>query len=38
VNVPFGRLVERFLLGPGDGIMLRRQLLGVRRRAESART
>ena len=38
VNVPFGRLVERFLLGPGDGIMLRRQLLNVRRRAESART
>ncbi|MEY4364692.1 MAG: hypothetical protein RLZZ305_36 [Actinomycetota bacterium] len=38
VNVPFGRLVERFLLGPGDGIMLRRQLLGVRRRAESAPT
>ena len=38
VNLPLGRLVERFLLGPGDGIMLRRQLLNVRRRAESART
>jgi hypothetical protein len=27
INVPGGGLIERFILGPGDGIMLRRQLL-----------
>jgi hypothetical protein len=32
VNIPGGRLIERFLLGPGDGIMLRKQLLGLRSR------
>ena len=26
INVPGGRLIEKFILGPGDGIMLRRQL------------
>lgn len=29
VNIPGGRFIERFLLGPGDGIMLRKQLLGI---------
>ena len=32
VNVPGGRLLERFLLGPGDGIMVRKQLLNLARR------
>lgn len=32
VDAPLGRLVERCLLGPGDGVMLRRQLLGLARR------
>jgi hypothetical protein len=32
LDLPGGRLVERWLLGPGDGVMLRRQLLGVRDR------
>jgi len=32
VNLPAGRIIERFLLGPGDGIMLRRQLLNIARR------
>ena len=27
INVPGGRLIEKFILGPGDGIMLRRQLM-----------
>jgi len=35
VDVPAGRLVERFLLGPGDGIMVRRQLLNLARRVAS---
>ena len=26
INFPGGRLIEKFILGPGDGIMLRRQL------------
>lgn len=33
INLPFGRLLERCVLGPGDGIMLRRQLLNLARRA-----
>lgn len=33
VDGPGGRLVERFVLGPGDGIMVRRQLLNLARRA-----
>jgi hypothetical protein len=33
VDAPGGRLIERFILGPGDGVMLRRQLLGISRRA-----
>jgi hypothetical protein len=32
VDLPLGRLVERWLLGPGDGVMLRRQLLNLRQR------
>ena len=32
VDLPLGRLVERLILGPGDGVMLRRQLLGLARR------
>jgi hypothetical protein len=32
VDLPGGRLLERFVLGPGDAIMLRRQLLGLRNR------
>jgi hypothetical protein len=27
INVPGGRIIEQLILGPGDGIMLRRQLL-----------
>ena len=27
INLPGGKLMERLILGPGDGIMLRRQLL-----------
>lgn len=34
LDFPMGRLVERFLLGPGDGIMVRRQLLNLAKRAE----
>lgn len=29
LSIPLGSLVERYLLGPADGIMLRRQLLGL---------
>ncbi|MEN9745858.1 MAG: hypothetical protein RL729_330 [Actinomycetota bacterium] len=29
IKLPFGSLFERFILGPGDGIMLRRQLLTI---------
>ena len=36
VNFPGGRLIERFLLGPGDGIMLRKQLLTLSRRVEQS--
>jgi hypothetical protein len=31
IKLPFGSLIERFILGPGDGIMLRRQLLTINR-------
>jgi hypothetical protein len=34
VNVPTGVVIERLLLGPGDGIMLRKQLLNIAARAE----
>jgi hypothetical protein len=36
IDLPGGRFAARFLLGPGDGIMLRRQLLNVKRRVETA--
>jgi hypothetical protein len=29
IKLPFGRLFEKLILGPGDGIMLRRQLLTI---------
>ena len=32
VDLPGGRLIEKLLLGPGDGIMVRRQLLNLRTR------
>ena len=31
INVPGGRIIEKFLLAPGDGIMLRKQLLTLQR-------
>lgn len=36
VNLPLGRLIERFLLGPGDGIMLRKQLLSLADRTKAS--
>jgi len=36
VNFPLGFLFEKLVLGPGDGIMLRRQLLNIRRNAQNA--
>ena len=30
LRFPGGRLIERLVLGPGDGVMVRRQLLGIR--------
>jgi hypothetical protein len=35
VDLPLGRLIERFLLGPGDGVMVRRQLLNLRERTKN---
>lgn len=32
LNMPGGRLLERFVLGPGDGVMMRKQLLNLSRR------
>ena len=38
LRFPGGRLLERLVLGPGDGVMVRRQLLGLRQRtARSSR-
>ena len=31
VNLPLGSLFEKLILGPGDGIMLRRQLLNIKK-------
>ncbi len=31
INVPGGRIIEKLLLAPGDGIMLRKQLLTLQR-------
>ena len=36
VDAPGGRIIEKFLLAPGDGIMLRKQLLNVAERAAKA--
>jgi hypothetical protein len=33
IRLPFGRLFEKLVLGPGDGIMLRRQLLTIAKNA-----
>lgn len=33
IDAPGGRFVERFLLGPGDGLMVRKQLLNIAARA-----
>lgn len=33
IDAPGGALLERLVLGPGDGVMLRRQLQGIRERA-----
>ena len=33
IKLPFGSLVEKLILGPGDGIMLRRQLLTINKHA-----
>jgi hypothetical protein len=30
IDLPGGKLIERLLLGPGDGVMVRRQLLNLR--------
>lgn len=35
IALPGGRLFERLVLGPGDGLMLRRQLLGIKSRCEA---
>ena len=35
VDAPGGRIIEKLLLAPGDGIMLRRQLLNVAQRSEA---
>ena len=32
VSVPGGALIDRFLLGPGDGVMVRKQLLTLQKR------
>jgi len=34
IDLPLGAPIARYLLGPGDGMMLRRQLVNVARRAE----
>ena len=36
IDVPAGRIIERLFLGPGDGIMLRRQLLNLAQRIKQA--
>jgi hypothetical protein len=33
IALPFGSLIEKLVLGPGDGIMLRRQLLTINKNA-----
>jgi hypothetical protein len=36
VDLPLGRLLERWFLGPGDGLMVRRQLLNLSQRVKAA--
>lgn len=36
IDAPGGRLVARYLLGPGDGLMVRRQLRGLATRLDDA--
>ena len=36
IDAPGGQLIEQVVLGPGDGIMLRRQLLNLARRVSRA--
>ena len=38
INVPFGEPAARWLLEPGDGVMVRRQLIGIKERAEALHT
>jgi hypothetical protein len=33
IDLPGGRLLEQFVLAPGDGVMLRKQLRNIARRA-----
>ena len=35
INIPGGKLLEKLFLGPGDGVMLRKQLLNLAKRIES---
>jgi hypothetical protein len=35
IKLPLGSLFEKFILGPGDGIMLRRQLLTINKHVSS---
>ena len=35
IDLPFGVFLERFVLGPGDGVMVRKQLRGIAQRAEA---
>jgi hypothetical protein len=35
IDLPGGPIIEKLLLAPGDGIMLRRQLLNVAQRART---
>lgn len=36
IDAPGGRLLEQLVLGPGDGVMVRRQLLSLARRIDGA--
>jgi len=36
IRLPLGSLIEKLILGPGDGIMLRRQLLTIEKNASNS--
>jgi hypothetical protein len=36
IALPFGSLIEKLIIGPGDGIMLRRQLLTISKNASNS--